>query len=103
MADVARCLQPADDGTKLAIFLYADDILLLSREATTHAAGLERLTAEIRQNKLEVHPEKCHTVVIGGRAQQRDEMWAQFRHNLSQPMAHLFAERCKTMRYLGTH
>lgn len=100
-ASLAKCAEPADDGAEQVLFLYADDVLLLSTSASKHASTLRKLVTETNNLLLEVHPSKCHTLVIGRRESQRDALWTELQQELHPTVGHLFRERATGMTYLG--
>ena len=59
-ASLAKCAEPVDHGAEQVLFLYADDVLLLSTSASKHASTLRKLVTGTNHLLLEVHPSKCH-------------------------------------------
>ena len=99
-ADIAKSVHGPTEGSEQALFLYADDILLLSTKPEEHAATLQRIVEEVNKIRLQVHPNKCRTLITGTRrAQQR--CWKRLLHHLPNSLKALFQSQCAQMRYLG--
>jgi len=96
IASLARCAEPVDDGAEQILFLYADDVLLLSTSASKHASTLHKLVTKTNNLLPEVHPSKCHTLVIGHtlvtgrRESQRDALWTELQQELHPTVGHIF-------------
>ena len=98
---LAGCIAPGTEGKEQALFLYADDILLLSTNAVQHAATLRDLVAKVGRLRLAVHPDKCHTLVIGPSEAQQRTAWDAMQMALDPEIAHLFSTQAQEMKYLG--
>ena len=101
MSEVARSAEPNDDGDTPALLLSGDDILLLSTDPLQHAQSLRSLASATARLNLEIHPDKCRTLVIGQRQAHRDDAWVALQQGMHQDIAPLFSEQCQQMRYLG--